>query len=150
MKRLERIGLTIALPIDRATGPSEFDWKHPTNNVDSRLVMESGGYTPREPVAATAEVGVGVRVAPVVPPCGQGGLCFYEGDVGDNSRRDYSYYEAAGQHPRDHDTDADGIRDAWERANGLVVGEDNHATDLDGDGYTDLEEYLAALARCSP
>lgn len=119
------------------------------DDIDTRLVLESGGYTPRAPVAATAEVGVGVRVEPVVPPCGQGDLCFYEGEIRDNSRRDYSYYETGGRHSREYDTDRDGIADVWERANGLNVGEDNYATDFDDDGYTDLEEFLAALARCS-
>lgn len=43
------------------------------------------------------------------------------------------------------DTDADGMPDAWERQHGLdaMDGED-HAGDLDSDGYTNLEEYINA------
>ena len=45
------------------------------------------------------------------------------------------------------DTDSDGIRDAWENANGLNVGIDDSGDDTDtiggADGLTNLEEFLA-------
>jgi pectate lyase len=41
------------------------------------------------------------------------------------------------------DGDADGMGDDWERATGLdPLNAADHAGDLDGDGYTNLEEYL--------
>jgi hypothetical protein len=41
------------------------------------------------------------------------------------------------------DADEDGMPDGWERANGLdPLDGDDHRSDLDGDGYTNLEEYL--------
>lgn len=40
------------------------------------------------------------------------------------------------------DSDNDGMPDAWEEANGLNPGVDDGAQDVDGDGYTNLEEYL--------
>jgi pectate lyase len=41
------------------------------------------------------------------------------------------------------DDDADGMGDDWERATGLdPLNAADHAGDLDGDGYTNLEEYL--------
>ena len=45
------------------------------------------------------------------------------------------------------DVDHDGIADAWERERGLDSAdpEDRNA-DRDGDGYTNLEEYLGWLA----
>jgi pectate lyase len=44
------------------------------------------------------------------------------------------------------DGDGDGLPDEWERANGLNPGDGTDgATDRDGDGYTNLEEYLHAL-----
>lgn len=45
------------------------------------------------------------------------------------------------------DADGDGMPDAWERAHGLDPqgSKDAHA-DRDGDGYTNLEEYLNAIA----
>lgn len=40
------------------------------------------------------------------------------------------------------DTDADGMPDAWERARGLDPLVDDSAGDRDGDGYTNIEEFL--------
>lgn len=45
------------------------------------------------------------------------------------------------------DTDSDGMPDAWERSHGLNPRHAGDAAqDRDGDGYTNLEEYLNALA----
>lgn len=41
------------------------------------------------------------------------------------------------------DSDNDGMNDAWERLHGLVVGTDDSAGDLDGDGLLNLSEYTA-------
>ena len=41
------------------------------------------------------------------------------------------------------DTDADGMEDAWENANDLVVGIDDSARDEDGDGENNLSEFHA-------
>lgn len=40
------------------------------------------------------------------------------------------------------DGDADGMPDAWETANGFDPNVDDSAGDADGDGYTNLEEFL--------
>lgn len=49
--------------------------------------------------------------------------------------------------PTTGDTDADGLADAWETANGLVVGvitpSDGYYGDLDGDGLNNAAEYRA-------
>lgn len=42
------------------------------------------------------------------------------------------------------DTDNDGMPDDWERANGLNVGVNDAATDLDADGLENLEEFEAS------
>jgi hypothetical protein len=39
------------------------------------------------------------------------------------------------------DTDGDGLPDVWERAYGLLVGLDDSAEDMDGDGLTNLQEF---------
>jgi pectate lyase len=44
------------------------------------------------------------------------------------------------------DTDRDGLPDDWERAHGLDANTPDHNGDRDQDGYTNLEEYLNALA----
>jgi hypothetical protein len=48
--------------------------------------------------------------------------------------------------PDDFDVDEDGMADAWESDNGLNPADpDDRNADADGDGYTNLEEYLNAL-----
>jgi hypothetical protein len=49
------------------------------------------------------------------------------------------------------DTDGDGMPDAWETANGLDPQDPaDGSADADGDGYTNLEAYLASLVPPSP
>jgi hypothetical protein len=43
------------------------------------------------------------------------------------------------------DGDRDGMPDAWEQARGLDPGRDDSTRDRNGDGYTNVEEYLAWL-----
>lgn len=44
------------------------------------------------------------------------------------------------------DTDHDGMPDAWEKAHGLVPTDTSDGSkDRDGDGYTNVEEYLNGL-----
>lgn len=40
------------------------------------------------------------------------------------------------------DSDRDGMPDAWETANGFNPSVDDSAEDMDGDGYTNIEEFL--------
>jgi hypothetical protein len=47
--------------------------------------------------------------------------------------------------PADFDTDGDGMPDAWEKANGCNPKVADNKDDLDGDGYTNLEEYLFSI-----
>jgi hypothetical protein len=48
------------------------------------------------------------------------------------------------------DADRDGMPDAWEREHGLNPADsDDHRADADGDGYTNLEEYLNSLSPLS-
>ncbi len=48
--------------------------------------------------------------------------------------------------PAPSDSDGDGMPDAWERKRGLDPKRDDSAGDRDGNGYTDVEDYLNALA----
>ncbi|MEC3966164.1 hypothetical protein [Flagellimonas halotolerans] len=44
--------------------------------------------------------------------------------------------------PSNYDSDQDGMPDAWETANGLNPNVNDSAQDADGDGYTNIEEFL--------
>jgi hypothetical protein len=46
------------------------------------------------------------------------------------------------QHPTDYDTDRDGMPNVWEVANGLNPNKADHNSDPDGNGYTNIEEYI--------
>ena len=47
--------------------------------------------------------------------------------------------------PAGYDTDDDGMPNIWETANGLNPNINDAADDQDGDGYTNLEEFLNAV-----
>ena len=66
-----------------------------------------------------------------------------------NHERNYSMYEETGARSADHDSDRDGMADTWELTNGLNPNDgSDHDGDIDGDGYTNVEEYVNDLARC--
>lgn len=44
------------------------------------------------------------------------------------------------------DVDNDGMADDWERANGMDLSKDDSAGDKDGDGYTNIEEFLNLIS----
>lgn len=48
--------------------------------------------------------------------------------------------------PAPIDSDNDGMADSWEINNGMSVGTNDSAEDNDGDGYSNIEEYLHTLA----
>lgn len=47
------------------------------------------------------------------------------------------------------DTDGDGMPDEWEIANGLNPNKNDANGDIDGNGYTNIEDYINSLARKS-
>lgn len=108
---------------DRCLGPI-----HRDANLD-RIIQEMK--------TGTGEVGIG---APYGNPL------VADGDAGRHWEINPKYYPST-SHPAGWDTDGDGMQDAWELANGLKVGAKDHNDDKDGDGYTNLEEYAAFMAR---
>ena len=52
--------------------------------------------------------------------------------------------------PLDKDSDADGMPDGWEIENGTDPLKDDADGDVDGDGISNLDEYLASLLTAVP
>jgi len=125
------------------------------DKADRRIVSEANGAGVA-PVLSSAEIGIGPRVPPIVGPCTPGKLCFYEGTVNDQGQRDYSEYLQSRFHPRNYDTDKDGIADSWERSiidsdksdNLRSLSDIDTTTNADSDGYYDVEEWINSLAVC--
>jgi len=66
-----------------------------------------------------------------------------------SKQRTWDIYGTSTRHPSGYDQDADGMPDKWEIANRLdPKNPDDHAGDLDRDGYTNIEEYMALAAAC--
>ena len=52
---------------------------------------------------------------------------------------------------KDWDIDRDGIPDYWEKSNGLDAEDPSDGiSDQDGDGYSNLEEYINSLVASKP
>jgi pectate lyase len=64
-----------------------------------------------------------------------------------NSQKEIGGWPELKSVPAPTDSDGDGMPDDWEKQNGLnPEDEDDGAKDVDGDGYTNIEEYLNSLA----
>jgi pectate lyase len=99
------------------------------------LVLDRAGATVPVRDAVDLRVVASVRT-------GTGRIIDSPADVGG-----YPAYAAAAR-PADWDTDGDGIPDAWELANGLNPNDPSDGNrDRNGDGYTNVEEYLNSLVR---
>lgn len=137
------------------------------DSADQRLVNEANG-SGAAPVLASAEIGIGPRIPPIVQPegpCIEGERCYFEGDPNtpistwttSQGQRDYTDYAGSNAHPATYDTDGDGIEDAYEQRiidgdltdNITSLADVDHTTDSDNDGYYDAEEWMSELARCA-
>ncbi len=65
-----------------------------------------------------------------------------------DSQEDVGGWPELRSEPAPKDSDGDGIPDEWKRQHGLQVGDPEEGNrDRNGDGYTNLEEYLNSLVR---
>ncbi|MCS3796497.1 carbohydrate-binding protein [Niastella sp. OAS944] len=94
--------------------------------VDARIVTETTNGTASVVGASSGKAGI------IDLPSDVGGWPAY----------------ASGTAPAD--TDSDGMPDNWESANGTNPGVADNNSDPDGDGYTNLEEYLNSLTGENP
>ncbi|MFN0023923.1 MAG: hypothetical protein ACKVS5_08485 [Parvularculaceae bacterium] len=125
---------TVLDPKDTASAsPVGFGLSVPQSSVLQPLraysaVLRSGGALPRDPVDA--------RVVSEIRNC-TGSIKTPAGIV----------YPTLASAPAPADSDQDGMPDAFENANGLNPSNASDRNgDLDGDGFTNLEEYLNGLA----
>lgn len=102
----------------------------PTAQVKDAVLSNVGASKPRRD-------GIDARVVNEVRT-GTGTIIGSENDVGG-----FPSYESGTAPP---DDDHDGMSDAWERSNGLNPADATDGSrDADGDGYTNVEEYLFSL-----
>lgn len=121
-----RVAMPIAAPSVTGTPPEE---------LRETLLGEAGATLP-------ARDAVDRRVLGLVE-AKEGGIIDSQEDVG--GWPELSVAEAP------EDRDRDGMPDAWERRHGLDPEDgDDHREDLDGDGYTNLEEYLNGTDPAEP
>jgi hypothetical protein len=101
----------------------------PAGSATARVLGAAGASRPRDPVDARIVAGVKARAGRIIDS---------QADVG-------GWPALAPGRPR-RDSEGDGMPDAWERRRGLDPRRDDAAADRDGDGYTNIEDWLAALA----
>jgi len=95
--------------------------------VDARVISEF--------YAGTGAIGIGDNVR--------------DGGHNVTQQRRWELFGDPTSHPADYDKDQDGMKDEWELEYGLNPNDpSDHSGDLDGDGYTNIEEYLAIAAAC--
>lgn len=101
----------------------------PAPSAYERVLQQAGASKVRDAVDARIVAGVRDRTGRQI-----------------DSQREVGGWPALSAAPAPVDTDHDGMPDAWERVRGLDPRKDDSAGDRDGDGYSNLENYLNELA----
>jgi len=118
----------VQLFADKDPGPDHLDFK--LSAKGDALALYDSAFNPIDAVAVAA-LGEGIS----------------EGRVPDGSANIALCAPTPGEPNRLWDTDADGLPDDWEVANQLnpqsTTGDDGASGDVDHDGYTNLQEFLA-------
>jgi hypothetical protein len=137
------------------------------DGVDSGFSMISGVYTRSESPIAMRPVATQTADEAYDGVLSSAGAFFWNRDsvderivndvVSDTGKIIDSQEEVGGypvlpvvNRPADWDTDMDGMPNFWELANGMNPSLADNNGDLDGDGYTNLEEYLHYAAIPEP
>ncbi|HEX8302805.1 pectate lyase [Sphingomonas sp.] len=119
-------GYRLAQPIDVAPVRSD-----PEASAYRRVLASAGASKVRDAVDVRVVAGVRDRTGSQI-----------------DSQRDVGGWPQLKSAPAPEDSDQDGLPDAWERSHGLNPKSASDANkDRNGDGYTNLEEWLADLAK---
>lgn len=116
-------GYRLTAPVDVA--PVAVD---PAKSSYMRVLAKAGASHARDVVDARIVAGVRTRTGSQI-----------------DSQRDVGGWPILAAAPAPADTDRDGMPDAWERARRLDSRSDDSAADRDGDGYTNVEDYLNGI-----
>ncbi|WP_116089676.1 pectate lyase family protein [Sphingomonas crusticola] len=116
-------GYKLPAPVDVA--PVQPD---PAASAYRRVLASAGASKARDTVDARIVAGVRDRTGRQI-----------------DSQREVGGWPVLATAPAPRDGDSDGMPDAWERANRLDPALNDGALDRDGDGYTNLEDYLNSL-----
>ena len=98
-------------------------------SVETAVLARAGASRSRDSVDAAVVAGVRSRTGKQI-----------------DSQRDVGGWPALRSGTAPQDSDGDGMPDAWERQNGLDPKRDDSSGDRHGNGYTNVEDYLNALA----
>ncbi|CAN5213651.1 pectate lyase [soil metagenome] len=118
-------GYRLAAPVDMPA-VSTGSW----DSAYRRVMADVGAARARDPVDRRILAGVAARTHKII-----------------DSENDVGAWPDLKSGPAAEDSDGDGMPDAWETAHGLDPAKAEGAANRNGDGYTNLEEYLNALAR---
>lgn len=136
-----------------ASGEAMFAPKEENGRRLFRLQSTPFPAPPLSATSAEAALDEVIRFAGAVLPGRDGvderiaGLVRSRGGRIINSQKDVGGWPEYRSAAAPADTDEDGMPDAWERARGLNPSDASDAAkDRDGDGYTNVEEYLNSLA----
>lgn len=117
-------GYRLAGPVDVAPVAAD-----PAGLAYERVLAGAGASRARDAVDARIVAGVCDRTGKQI-----------------DSQVDVGGWPALKSVPAPRDRDADGLPDAWERSHGLDPARADGNDDRDGDGYTNIEEWLAERA----
>lgn len=121
----------IADPAQKLTAPVEMPRVGCAGaaSVETAVLARAGASRSRDSVDASVVAGVRARTGKQI-----------------DSQRDVGGWPALRSGTAPRDSDGDGMPDAWERQNGLDPKRDDSSGDRDGNGYSNVEDYLNALA----